>query len=189
MTDYEIQGPTRVCAATGRELKPGDRFCGVLTEEGGKLVRRDYAADAWTGPPPGHVAYWTGKVPPNDRPRKPVVNDDLLLDCFNRLKESGESTFNRLSEQLLETPMFMSAFRRAVEAKGSVDRTVSGAMDFMNLPSKNDFERVLEEVNTIGAQLTRQQKTLAGIEQALAQIQTRLAQLAPASVQQGAREP
>ena len=34
MADYEIEGPTRVCAATGRELKPGDRFCAVLVEVG-----------------------------------------------------------------------------------------------------------------------------------------------------------
>ncbi len=49
MADYEIQGPTRVCAATGRELKPGDRFHAVLTERDGKLVRTDYAAEAWPG--------------------------------------------------------------------------------------------------------------------------------------------
>jgi hypothetical protein len=90
MTDYEIQGPTRVCAATGRELKPGDRYVGVLTEQGGKFVRADYAADAWPGPPGGHVAYWSGRVPAADKPRKPVVNDDLLLDCFHRLKESPD---------------------------------------------------------------------------------------------------
>lgn len=86
MTDYDIQGPARVCAATGRELKPGDRFVAALREQDGRLVRTDTAADAWTGPPPGHVAYWSGKVPaPTDRPRKPVVNDDVLLDGFARL--------------------------------------------------------------------------------------------------------
>jgi hypothetical protein len=90
MADYEIQGPTRVCAASGRELKPGDRFHGVLFEEGGTLVRRDYAADAWPGPPEGHIAYWLGRVPADDKPRKPVVNDELLLDCFDRLKESSD---------------------------------------------------------------------------------------------------
>lgn len=91
MTDYEIQGPTRVCAATGRELKPGDRFYGVLFEEDGKFARRDYAADAWTEPPAGHVAYWTGRVPAaDDKPRKPVVNDELLLGCFDRLKETAD---------------------------------------------------------------------------------------------------
>ena len=91
MTDYEIQGPTRVCAATGRELRPGERFFGVLIEEGGKFARKDYAADAWTGPPPDHVAYWTGRVPSADKPRKPVINDDLLIDCFDRLKDSTDA--------------------------------------------------------------------------------------------------
>ena len=90
MADYEIQGPTRLCAATGRELKAGERFYGVLVEDGGKFVRTDYAADAWPGPPAGAVAYWAGKVPAADKPRKPVVNDDLLLDCFTRLHGSTD---------------------------------------------------------------------------------------------------
>ena len=57
MTDYEIQGPARVCAATGRELKPGDPFHAVLVEQEGKLVRTDYAVDAWTGQPTWGVRY------------------------------------------------------------------------------------------------------------------------------------
>jgi hypothetical protein len=92
MTEYDIQAPSRVCAATGRELKPGDRFFAVLTEESGKLVRTDYAADAWPGAPGDAVAYWVGKVPAaGQKPRKPVVNDDLLLDCFDRLKDTADA--------------------------------------------------------------------------------------------------
>lgn len=91
MADYEIQGPTRVCAATGRELKPGDRFHAVLTERDGKLVRTDYAAEAWPGAAPDAVAHWTGRVQADDKPRKPVVNDDILLGCFERLKDSTDA--------------------------------------------------------------------------------------------------
>jgi hypothetical protein len=91
MTEYDIQGPTRVCAATGRELKPGDRFHGVLLEEEGRLVRRDFSDEAWSGPPEGRVAHWVGKVPTNEKPRKPVINEDLLLDCFDRLKGSRDA--------------------------------------------------------------------------------------------------
>jgi hypothetical protein len=90
MTDYEIQGPTRVCAATGRELKPGDRFHAVLTERDGKFVRADYAAEEWPGTPDDAVAHWSGRVPADDKPRKPVVNDDVLLGCFERLKEATD---------------------------------------------------------------------------------------------------
>ena len=92
MTEYDIGGPARTCAATGRELKPGDRFYGVLREDAGKLVRTDTAADAWTGPPAGAVAYWAGKVPAaTDKPRKPVVNDDVLADAFERLAGTADA--------------------------------------------------------------------------------------------------
>jgi hypothetical protein len=91
MTDYEIQGPTRVCAATGRELKPGDRFHAVLTEREGKFVRTDFAAEAWPGVPKEAVAHWSGRVPTDDRPRKLVINDEVLLGCFDRLKEASDA--------------------------------------------------------------------------------------------------
>jgi hypothetical protein len=91
MPDYEIQGPTRVCAATGRGLKPGERFHALLTEREGRLVRADFAAEAWSGAPPDAVADWTGRVPADDAPRKPIINDDVLLGCFERLQESTDA--------------------------------------------------------------------------------------------------
>jgi hypothetical protein len=90
MTDYEIQGPTCVCTATGRELRPGEPIHSVLTERDGKFVRTDYAAGAWPGPPPDAVAHWSGRVPPDDKPRKPVINDDVLMGCFERLKDAAD---------------------------------------------------------------------------------------------------
>jgi hypothetical protein len=36
------------------------------------------------------VAYWSGVVRAADKPHKPVINDDLLLDCFDRLKDSAD---------------------------------------------------------------------------------------------------
>jgi hypothetical protein len=89
-TQFDIQGPTRVCAATGRELRPGERYYAVLLDDAGKFVRKDYAADAWPGPPAGAVAHWAGRVPASDRPRKPTFNDDLLADCFHHLGGSAD---------------------------------------------------------------------------------------------------
>ena len=85
MTNYQIHGPARVCAATGRELKPGEKVFSVLRDEGGQFVRTDYTADAWPGPPAGVVAWWAGRVPDGGKPAKPVINDDLLADCFEHL--------------------------------------------------------------------------------------------------------
>lgn len=89
-TEFEIQGSTRICAASGCELKPGARFCAVLADREGRFVRTDYAAENWPGPPDNAIAYWTGRVPPTDRPQKPVINDELLLDCFSRLADAVE---------------------------------------------------------------------------------------------------
>lgn len=85
MTEYDIAASSRVCAATGRNLEPSESFVAVLLEEGDKYVRKDYAAAAWAGPPEKYVAFWAGKVPPADRPRKPTFNDDLLLEWFQHL--------------------------------------------------------------------------------------------------------
>jgi hypothetical protein len=102
-------------------------------------------------------------------------DDRTISALLGRLKESGESAFNSLSAQLLENPTFLAALRRALEAKGQVDRTVSGTLDLVNLPSKNDVTRILEALESLGAQLARQQRSLAALEQAVARIEDRLA--------------
>jgi hypothetical protein len=90
MTDYQIQPNTRHCATTGRELLPGEKFYSVLLQEGGKLLRRDYAAEAWQGPPEGTFSFWCGHVPAAEQGRKLRIDDDLLADCFQRLEGQAE---------------------------------------------------------------------------------------------------
>jgi hypothetical protein len=85
MTHYQIHGPARVCAVSGRELRPGERVFSILRDENGQFVRTDCAADAWPGPPAGAVAWWAGRVPEAGRPNRPVINDDLLAECFEHL--------------------------------------------------------------------------------------------------------
>lgn len=104
--------------------------------------------------------------------------DTLIGSFLTTLKESGEGAFNRLSDQLLQTPVFLSALQQSLAAKGQVDRTVSGTLDLVNLPSKNDVARVLEEIEALGARVGRQQRTLATIEAHVAEIKAALAQLA-----------
>lgn len=89
-TGFDIQGPTRRCAATGRDLAAGERFYGVLSDDDGKFVRKDFAAEAWGGPPAGCVAFWAGRIPASDKPRKPTFNDGLLQDCFDHLAGSPD---------------------------------------------------------------------------------------------------
>ena len=41
MTEYQIEANTRRCVVSGRELKPGEKYYSVLTDEGGKFQRRE----------------------------------------------------------------------------------------------------------------------------------------------------
>ena len=85
MVDYQLQSGTRTCCVTGRILAPGEVCHSVLIQEGVQLVRRDYAHEAWQGPPEGAVGYWQSRIPVRDPSRRPVIDDDVLMECFTRL--------------------------------------------------------------------------------------------------------
>jgi hypothetical protein len=104
MTEYQIQPNTKRCAASGRELQPGEKFYSVLLDEGGKFVRQDFAGEAWHGPPANAFSFWAGRVPTAERGRKLRIDDDLLLDCFQRLDgqtEPGQVNFRYVVALLL----------------------------------------------------------------------------------------
>ncbi len=86
MMDYRIQPNTRRCAATGRELRPGEKFFSALIEEGDHFLRQDFSGEGWQGPPQGAFGFWAGLVPSGDDRHKPRFDDDLLFDCFQRLE-------------------------------------------------------------------------------------------------------
>jgi hypothetical protein len=90
MIEYEIQAPTRRCAATGRELQTGDRFYTALLDVDGKLIRQDYCAEAWQGPPEGVFSFWMGRVRPPEESHRLRIDDDILFECFQRLEGQVE---------------------------------------------------------------------------------------------------
>jgi hypothetical protein len=88
--DYQIQANTRRCAVTGRELLPGEKFFTALFDEAGQFHRKDYSSEAWQGPPPNAFSFWSGHVPAQDDARRFRIDDDLLLDCFQRLEGQAD---------------------------------------------------------------------------------------------------
>lgn len=90
MEEFDIQAHTRQCFATGRVLEPGEKVHSVLVWDQGKLVRRDYADSGWTGFPEGVYAYWSGRVPELESPRRVRRDDELLFDCLDRLESDAD---------------------------------------------------------------------------------------------------
>jgi hypothetical protein len=95
MIDYQIQTNSRRCAETGRELRAGEKYYSVLLDEAGKFVRKDYSTEAWTGPPAGAFSFWAGRIPVGESRRQPRFDDEMLMECFQRLE--GQTDPGRLN--------------------------------------------------------------------------------------------
>jgi len=85
--DYEVQRCTRHCAVTERELKPGEDVFSVLLTEGGKLIRYDYSAEAWQGPPERAIGWWKSQIPRPDAKRLHWAPNDVMLQFFEDLEQ------------------------------------------------------------------------------------------------------
>ncbi|MBN2578693.1 MAG: hypothetical protein JXB10_06845 [Pirellulales bacterium] len=88
--DYEVQGFTRHCHASGREFAPGEWYYSVLMTEGAESKRYDYAADAWQGPPEGAVGWWKSQVPDRTVKKKHWAPNDVMLCFFDELTDQSD---------------------------------------------------------------------------------------------------
>jgi len=90
MLDYEIQRCTRHCHQTGRELAPGETFYTALLSAGGQVVRQDFSAEAWSGPPEGTIGWWKSHVPVGEAKRANWAPNDVMLELFEKLEDQPE---------------------------------------------------------------------------------------------------
>jgi len=74
----------------------------------------------------------------------------------------------------------MTAMQRTVQAKSQVDRTVAGTLDFVNVVSKNDVQRILEEMEALSAKVGRTQRAVASMERLLEEMKASLDKLTQA---------
>lgn len=78
--DYQVHRCTRHCTVSGREIRPGETFYSTLVVQAADVVRQDYAADAWTGPPEGVLGWWQATLPSADAKRVRWAPNDVMLD-------------------------------------------------------------------------------------------------------------
>jgi hypothetical protein len=83
--DFDVQRCTRRCAASDRELKPGEAFYSALVSEGANVVRYDYAEDAWPGAPEGTLGWWKSQMPDPDAHKLHWAPNDVMLHYFDEL--------------------------------------------------------------------------------------------------------
>jgi hypothetical protein len=91
-SDYRIGRSTGLCAATGQPLPPGAPCIAALCEQPSdqSLLRSDVSIPAWEAGfrPLGLIAFWRTTVQPSDAPRRLLLDDNTLLELFERLSQS-----------------------------------------------------------------------------------------------------
>lgn len=94
---YSVARPTRRCAATGEEIKPGDAYMATLVEQPGEeeLLRLDFCLDAWSSgrrpeAPLQVFGVWRAVLAEGEENVRQLLDDDELLDLFEQLGESTE---------------------------------------------------------------------------------------------------
>ena len=122
---FQLGRFTASCASDGRALVPGERIVATLCdapagdESGHEFVRRDYALAAWESGarPQGLVCFWRTTAPEPDQKRRLLVDDDTLMELFERLE--GDDRAQRVAYRWL---MCLILLRKKLLRHVRVDR-------------------------------------------------------------------
>lgn len=94
--DFDIQKCARRCIVTDREFQPGDVVYSTLVSEGVGIVRRDYAEEAWRGPPENEhiIGWWKSRIPDPRAKTMHWAPNDVMLHYFTELerRKDGQDT-------------------------------------------------------------------------------------------------
>ena len=90
MLEFDVQSRSRKCAKTDRPFEPGEEFFSVLLPEGSNVVRYDYAAEAWEGPPENSIGWWQSQVPDHRANKVSWAPNEVMLHYFEQLDGNEE---------------------------------------------------------------------------------------------------
>lgn len=138
MLDFEVQRFTRQCCETEVILQPGDEFYSALVLQGASVLRRDYAAAAWKGPPPGTIGWWKAQVPDLQTRRISWAPNDVIAHYFEQLYDQVDAPAD------LRYVLALLMVRRRIARLEETERDDRGQETFVLYSPRNEREyRVL----------------------------------------------
>ena len=88
---YEVAKPLGKCHITGEPIAVGEKFMAALRETPMGFERVDVCMSAWPQfDRKDVVAFWTATMPALEQKKKLFVDDEVLCDLFERLKDTTE---------------------------------------------------------------------------------------------------
>ena len=90
--DWQLQDKIETCHGCGTEFTDGAEVTSALYEEEESFVRHDYCATCWTEERLSRAFSHRRTLFSNAKPMKAFVDDEVLFNFFERLKDSDESS-------------------------------------------------------------------------------------------------
>lgn len=88
---YQLGRPAGLCAVTGRQIQPGEKFHAALKETPAGFERIEVCCEAWSDfPKENLLASWQTTMPTGEVKKKVFLDDEVLLDLFERLTDASE---------------------------------------------------------------------------------------------------
>src|SRR6185437_13644796 len=88
---YDVARPLGKCHVTGEPIAVGEKFMAALRETPLGFERVDVSMSAWPAfDQNGIVGFWQATMPAQEQKKKLFVDDEVLCDLFERLKDTTE---------------------------------------------------------------------------------------------------
>ena len=101
---YDVARPMGKCHVTGETIAPGEKFMAALRETPQGFERVDVSLSAWPQfDRKDVVAFWQATMPAQEQKKKLFVDDEVLCDLFERLRDTTEPPKLRVRSRVSPT--------------------------------------------------------------------------------------
>ena len=153
---YDVARPLGKCHVTGEVIPPGGKFMAALRETPLGFERVDVSTSAWAQfDRKDVVGFWQTTMPAQEQKKKLFVDDEVLCDLFERLKDTTETSKLNfrfvLGLILMRKKMLVYETSRTEEAKDIWVVRFKGREDKLDLLNpKLDEAQVMEVSQQLG---------------------------------------
>lgn len=163
--EYKVSRSSRRCASLDRPLREGETYYSVVIESADQYVRRDYAAEAWQGPPADAIGWWKCRMPRAEEQRRVLAPKEVLIDLLRQTADvSNQAKSRYLLALLLLRRRIIRPAPAAVNDSGAVDAgspdqpallrvDVGGEPSIIEIPvcqiSRSEAESLRNELNQL----------------------------------------
>ena len=90
MEQWQVQRTAGQCAGTEKKLEPGEEYYAALIDRKTYFERLDFCCQYWQEHTPEVFSFWKTHMPLPNQKKKLFVDDQVLINFFERLADETE---------------------------------------------------------------------------------------------------